>query len=291
MSVDPLADRLARLLEEGSCRASALSRAMRRRLQPLFDVDVLVERRAGAGFRVELTSAPALRQWIVREYPYGLDGTDEELPSRARGVANFADSKRYGRVDASLLQLRGFGDAVLSGPGQVMHIAELTRRFGAASLVLEEPFVWGFSGRLALVENLECFLAVEHLLPHIDLALWSRGRTSSRVIDWLSSPSMAHATIIHAGDYDPVGLDEYLKLADALCSDGEARRVELYIPDDLAERLQRFGRAELLSDSVEVLERVRRQADDAVRRVLVDIDRVGKGLEQEALLIRQGSAE
>ncbi|QDG52117.1 hypothetical protein FIV42_15605 [Persicimonas caeni] len=285
MSVDALADRLARLLDEGSCPASALSRAMRRRLQPLFNLGVLVERRAGAGFRVQLTSPEALLRWIAREYPYGLDGTDKELPSRARGMANFADSKRGRGVDASLLQLRGFGDAVLRHADGDMPVAELTRRFGVASLVLEEPFEWAFSGRLTIVENLEFFLSVEHLITDVEVALWSRGRTSSRVLNWLASPPMAQATVIHAGDYDPVGLDEYLKLADALSLVGESTRVELFVPDDFVERLQRFGRAELLSDSAEVLERVRSQADDAVRGVLAEIDRIGKGLEQEGLLI------
>lgn len=280
MSVDSLADRLSRLLEEGSCPASELSRAMRRRLRSLFDLGVLVERRAGSGFRVQLTSPEALRRWIAREYPHGLGGTDEELPSRARGVANFGDSKRGGRVDASLLQLRGFGDAELRHAGGDMPVAELTRRFGAASLVLEEPFEWGFSGRLTIVENLEFFLSVEYLVADVEVALWSRGRMSSRVLEWLSSPAMAEATLVHAGDYDPVGLDEYLKLVAAL-----GPRVELYVPNDLAERLRRFGRPELLTDSLEVLGRVRRESDDAVDRVLSMIDRVGKGLEQEGLLI------
>lgn len=91
---------------------------------------------------------------------------------------------------------------------------------------------------------------------------------------------MARTRIIHCGDYDPVGLDEYLRLQTA-CPE----RTELHLPSNLEILLSRYGKKELLAGNTAVLARLRKSRVLEVRRVVELMDRYGSGLEQEILLL------
>ena len=281
MSIEPFAARLAELLKSGSIPASQLSKRARTELGPLFRTEVLTEERAGRGARVVVRDDPALRSWIARRFPSGLAPDLSGLPARAAALAHVAHSKRGERLAAEPLVLRGFRGASLTDGSDVLPLAELTGRFGLASVLLHDESPWRTTGTIAVVENLETFLHVEHIVPLVNVAVLAAGRLSARTIAWLAAQS--DAEVMHMGDYDPVGLDEYLRLRAAL---GE--RVSLFVPDDLDTLVQRFGRADLLADSSTLLERVRARADTAVANVLGVLDKYGRGLEQESLLITLG---
>jgi hypothetical protein len=165
----------------------------------------------------------------------------------------------------------------------VLPVAHLTELAGVAALRLEDR-QWRYSGVLAIVENLEVFWNVEKLETGAQLALYAQGRLSGRILNWLSSPAMAQAQIIHCGDYDPVGLDEYLRLKIA-CPE----RSKLYLPSNLEDLFSQYGKRDLLGCNTAVLARLRKTEDKEVRRVVKLMDRYGVGLEQEALLL--GSIE
>ncbi len=278
MPVDALAGRLVALLRDGAVASSALSRSMRRSLQALFDFGVLREERAGAGRRVVVEDRTALVDWVKSQYPSGLEGAGNALPERAAAVATFRDSKGGKALAGRAVFLRGFGSAKLTRGDEVLPLADLTRQFGLAGVLVESAPTWKFEGTLVLVENFEVFLHAETLAPGADAALWTAGRVDGKLLDWLAE--MPAVEVIHAGDYDPVGLDEYSRVAAAL--PGRAR---LFVPDDFEQRLVRFGNPHLLAKSVSVLERVRRQGNAEVGAVLDAMDRHGLALEQEALLI------
>lgn len=282
MSTDFLAKKLSRLSTDRYLPASILSRGDRERLQPLFDCGVLDEERSGNGKRILLRNNEALIAFINRNYPSGLDGTlDDELPPRSAAVAKFRDAKKAIRTNADLLFLRGFGDTVLVRDGHSLPLGEWSRIAGVAAVRLDESISWKFNGKIAIVENLEVFLHFEKLKVPADIVYYAEGRLSHRVIDWLASSGMSGCHILHMGDYDPVGLDEYLRLKSACPG-----RVELYIPDNL-DQLFKFGKKELLSKSAAVLARLRKSKDPAVQCVIELMNRYGVGLEQEILLSRR----
>jgi hypothetical protein len=160
-------------------------------------------------------------------------------------------------------------------------VAHWTELAGVAALCLDGR-QWEFTGLMAIVENLEVFWNFEKLETGAQLAVYAQGRLSGRILNWLSSPAMAQARIIHCGDYDPVGLDEYLRLK-AACPE----RAKLYLPPSLEALMSRYGKRELLSGSnAAILVRLRKTEDSEVRRVVELIDRYGVGLEQEALLLK-----
>jgi hypothetical protein len=285
MPLDPLAGRLARLLAEGSVPATALSARQRERLGPLFAAGVLEEGRSGAGRRVEVRDRGALEAFARALYPSGLEGVPGESPApRSRAVAEVRDAKRAAGTDAEAVLLRGFGAARLTGPAGALAVGEWTRRAGVAALRVGAGCPWEYRGEVAVVENAEVFLHLELLGLPCGLALYAGGRLSRRALAWLASPPMAGARYLHLGDYDPVGLDEYLRLARACPG-----RVRLFVPDRFEEVLAAYGKPALLAASPAVLARLRRSRDPDVARVVALLDRYGAGLEQEALLaVRPG---
>jgi len=281
MALDPLADRLESLLADGSIVRSALTGAMRRRLVVLFEIGALSEERAGGGRRVALRDEPAVRTWIASEYPSGLTGVGDGLPPRAESVANFRDSKRGKRLAQRPVLLRGFGDAVLRRGREVIPIGDLTRRYRVAAALVDRADPWHVDGTLALVENFELFLHVEIVVPGLTAALWYGGRIDQGLLDWIGG--MPAVRVVHVADFDPTGLDEYLRAQTTL-----GDRVSLFVPKGLPDLVSRYGQAGLLLRSRAVLERLRQVEDPALQSVLEILSRYGKGLEQEALLLAPG---
>jgi hypothetical protein len=113
-----------------------------------------------------------------------------------------------------------------------------------------------------------------------DVALYASGRLSELALQWLGSPELSQCRFIHCGDYDPVGLDEFLRLKRIV-----GDRARLHIPANLREFVATYGRPELLCDSAAVLKRLRASIDPDVHSVIEILDETGCGLEQEVLLL------
>lgn len=98
--------------------------------------------------------------------------------------------------------------------------------------------------------------------------------------DFLCFLREKNGRIIHCGDYDPVGLDEYLRLKTA-CPESAG----LYLPANLEDLLFRYGKRELLlGSSGVILVWLRKTEDQEVRRIVELMDQYSVGLEQEVLL-------
>lgn len=281
MAVDSLAEKLALLLEQGYLPESRLSARDRSRLQSLYDAGVLQVARSGAGRRIILHDVGALASFIAKTYPSGLQGIDKTTSSRSKAVAELRDAKKAREIQPVSVLLRGFHNSALHFGNKVLPVASWTEIAGVAALRLDGETDWGFSGTVAFVENLEVFWDFEKLEIAADIAIYAQGRLNSKVLRWLASPAMQHARIIHCGDYDPVGLDEFLRLKTACPG-----RTEIYMPPDLEGLLSRYGKKELLRDSTAILERLRKDDDPQVRFVLELMNRWGVGLEQEVLLLK-----
>lgn len=279
MAVDALAEKIRLLRLQGNLASSRLTDRDRTRLQSLFEAGVLIEERSGAGKKVVVKNEASLDAFVQRFYPSGLEGRGGALTPRSRAVAEQRDSKKARERGPLVVLLRGFGNCELHTGEDLLPVAHLTELAGVAALRLEGR-QWRYSGVIAIVENLEVFWNFEKLETGAQLALYAQGRLSGRILNWLSSPAMEQARIIHCGDYDPVGLDEFLRLKTACPG-----RSELFLPSNLEELFFRYGKRELLPNNAAVLARLRKTEDPAVRRVVKLMDRYGLGLEQEVLLL------
>ena len=278
--LDSLAKHLGILSDCSSIPVSRISKSDRQRLQSLFDTGVIEEVKSGAGRRLIVTNKTALQAFVLSLYPSGLKGIQGELPSRSKAVAERRDSKKAIGKRATVILVRGFNGCAFQKDGLQLQVAEWTQSAGVASLCLDSMAGWQCRGTLGLVENLESFWHIERIAPLVDLAIYNEGRIGADVLSWLNSPGMVKVKIVHFPDYDPVGMDEYLRIKRA-CPE----RTELFRPNDLEKLFIRFGKEKLLHDNRAVLARLRKSADNEVRYVVELMDRFGNGLEQEALLI------
>ena len=158
--------------------------------------------------------------------------------------------------------------------------AELSAKYGVAAFLLREAPFWGCGGTVAIVENLEPFLCFEKMNVAADAAVHAGGKMSGRMLAWFASAEMSKCSFLHCGDYDPVGIDEYLRLKEAC-----GARVKLHIPANIEDLFKKYGKRELLTDSEAVLRRLRAAKDPDALRIIEQMNAFNTGLEQEILLL------
>ena len=274
-AADSVARVLLELIGKGYVTRSELGSRARSALEPLFDAGALKEERRGNGWRIVTANPDAVRNFIDAVYPRGLGAAEGGL-DRTEAVATFRDSKRGANLSGEPVLIRGFSEAPLvsqKGPLDVKGVTDLS---GSACFVISDKTQWRYKGnRVALIENLEPFLRFEERFKDFDAAIYCAGRMSERFLKWLESQSF---DIVHFGDYDPVGLQEYLRLKQRYSG-----RVDFFVPKNLRELVRRYGKRDLLRDSTAILSGLRRQQDEIVKEVLQCLEDFGAGLEQEIL--------
>lgn len=275
-----LARLLKELLETGAVPLSQVSASARAALAPQFAAGILGEERSGAGARIAVRNKAVLAAYADQLFPSGLNSAPAGAAPRAAAVARYRDAKAAGATAAEPVFIRAFNGFSFNKQDQTLPAAELTRKYGTAALVLGEPPPWHCGGTLAVVENLEPFLCFERLKVPADAAIYAGGRMSARLLAWLAAPEMAGCALLHCGDYDPVGIDEYLRLKQAC-----GARAKLHLPADLAELFRKYGKRALLTDSAAVLRRLRATKDPDALRVIELMNATNSGLEQESLLL------
>jgi hypothetical protein len=284
--IDPFAAILRKLLRKllwnGHIPSSKVRGRNRERLKSLFASGILKEESKAGGRRIVIESAEHFRKFITGCYPSGLAPEHAALPPRASGVAAFRDSKRSGSRNCEPVLLRGFDGAVLILEENPLPVAELTSTFGMASFINDGNPGFQYSGTVATVENLEMFLHFEDIKPKEKLAVYTGGRSSRLLLEWLASSGMSNCRIVHYGDWDPVGLDEYLRIKDACPG-----RTNLFVPDNLEELFRRYSNSGLIEGNIAIHGRLRSSNDPSVKYVVSLIDRFNAGLEQEVLLLDQ----
>lgn len=273
--LDPVARVLRQLIHEGSISRSKVGARASAALRPLFDIGALKEERSAAGWRLVVSESEALSSFAKSEYPNGLDARAGPL-DRSAAVALVRDAKRGANLSGTPVLIRGFTNSKLFSQKGSLDVRAQTELCGAACFVLSTDIQWRYEGKIvALVENLEPFLRFEERFPDYDGAIYCAGRMGERLLDWVESQIF---DVVHFGDYDPVGLQEYLRLRRRV---GE--RASFFAPPNLHELVERFGKPKLLRDSGDVLSGLRGEADESVRAVLHCLEDCGCGLEQEIL--------
>jgi len=275
-----LAKLLGTLLTEGSAPLSLFSASARAALSPQFAAGILQEERFGAGARVAVRNKAVLEAFAAQLFPSGLNIAPEGDTPRATAVGYYRDAKAAGTTVAEPVLIRAFNNMVFERKGEALPAASLTGKYGVAAFLLKEPPHWGYSGTLAIVENLEPFLCFEKIKLAADAAVYAGGKMSGRMLAWFASAEMSKCSFVHCGDYDPVGIDEYLRLKEAC-----GARVKLHIPENIEDLFKKYGKRELLIDSETILRRLRTTKDPDALRIIEQMNACNAGLEQEILLL------
>lgn len=279
-TLENICARLDALLERGSLPRSECGGTLLRVLKPLIEGSVVVEERAGAGRRLVVRDAAALRAFRQCEFPEA--ATPGHASARVAGVARFRDSKALANDTPEIVCVRCFASGVLRRDGKDAEGSLATEQNGVFSFALGETPVWSLHGACALIENPAVFLAVESLGVAVTLVIHGRGRCSNRLLDWLGAQTDEAFQLWHLPDYDPTGLDEFERVRARL-----GARAQLHLPTQLPELFRRFSNRELLANpfSQALLARLRTTDSGEVRQVVQLISEHNAGLEQEVLLL------
>lgn len=236
----------------------------------------------GRGARLLIRDALAFDRFAKSRYPLGLDYSLDEIEDRASAVAVAGNAKlaKAARCEGLFARSTRPGTTVRSRDERVtIPVSDLTAASGGAALLLDDEHQWTFTGSIAVIENAEAFWRHDRVIPDVDLAVFSVGMMSSRrLLAWLAS--LEGCSIIHWGDYDPVGVAEYLRLVAGCRGD-----VMYFMPPVVERLLPTHGKASLVTEQVEVLDRLRQATDNpTVREMMALFDKHRRGLEQEILL-------
>ena len=240
---------------------------------------------SGRGVVLRIASDQAFERFVTARLPQGLNIDMTAVSDHAAAVVMLADAKAIRRAvgQGILVRTARPNITIESADSQAsIPVSEMSSADRAIGIRLSADRTWTFSGTVAIVEGAYAFWRYEWVLPHADLAVLGSGNMSATLLNWLASPAMARCRIIHWGDYDPVGVCQYLRLAE-VCPG----RVESYAPPEVDELLPK-GKRVLVTRQGTYLDRLRRHASDPYVRRMIDLfDRNRRGLEQEALLYRR----
>lgn len=263
------------LVEDGEIKAN--HRLAKKYRKELDDLGVFSYDRRGKIEWLVVKEKEILDTIISKKYPNGLNF---QAAGRVGGILTSRDSKKGGNASKTFVMLRFMSKSSDDGFG--FQCYNLTQKNGLVSLIIDESNTM-LNGLVVIVENFDCFLSAEKFVDDADVVVYSNGRLGKKVITWLSQCDKIDR-IVHMGDYDPVGLSEFIRI-----EDGSNHQTEFYFHPALDETIFRtYGKASLVSDSknAKSLEKARTHSssDEGFNATLDLILSTGLGLEQEFLL-------
>jgi hypothetical protein len=281
MSNERIRTKLQGLLAAGHLPGSACSKEFREFARPLFDAQVLREERSGGGRKLAVMDRAALQHFHDHHFP-GTIGT-EHAPARVRSVGSFRNTKALKNDAPHIVHARvgatspiSFTHATMADP------VRSTREQGLFTFLLGREPGPLLTGRWVLIENPALFFHHGQVFGPETSAILTNGIAPKRLLNWLHGQDPARVQLLHAPDYDPIGLKEYLRLCNKL-----GDRLELFVPDGIAQLLERYGNPDLVKPARQqgALRSVAAAPYGAVRRLHALLVKHGAGLEQEALLL------
>jgi hypothetical protein len=279
--------KLVQLSRDGFLPRSSCSRRFLMQAAPLIESGVILEERSGGGRRFIVANRSALAEFLATQFP-NLP-LDPAAGARETAVAQFRDSKALPANTPEIVSVRVWSAGAIAcagapgadDPGR--EAINATRRHGVFSFLMGRTCDLQFHGAWALVENPALFVQFERLGSSVEGVIYSRGKASTRLLEWLERQSAPDFSLEHFPDYDPAGLQDYQRVRSRL---GE--RVRLHLPPDLERRFAKLSNPALLrkARTRSMLAALRGSTVPEILHVVALIDRYNAGLEQESLLIK-----
>ena len=206
----------------------------------------LQQQRQGRGSVFRVLNRAVIEQHLS---DFGSDtDPDAGLPQRAMNMARQRSTKagQHKHTLTYMLAKGVNGARWAHQDGVVMDLDQHTRHYGAGVITLSEEGNdnWVTEGTLWLVENQALFDRLDWLPDQQPATIvWYRGQLQNSIIDWLATRPRAAGVIIFP-DYDGVGLQNYLRLKQAL-----QQQLRLWLMPGWQQKLQAFGSNQLWQNS------------------------------------------
>ena len=208
----------------------------------------------------------------------GYHGSTEGLTPKAKAVAFHKDAHK-GKDDTLLLMLSATQEVFWHNNGISVNLFKIVQDCGIASLLIRDGDNWQTSNPIALVENMDLLVYADQYFKNIKFGgsvLYYGGWISKRTVGWLKTLKDVPVTIFP--DYDLVGLKNYLTLKQALPA------LKIYIPKNLPELLNRYGKTEKF-DSLTDRKIIEQTRDKDALTLYSLLLKHGVCLDQESLML------
>ncbi len=266
---------LIRLLESGTLAASGVPKAAKAEIGHFEDVGFIQLQKSGAGARYIIINKEAVYGLLQAT---GYHGEPGRLTAKARAVALQGDAHK-GRDEAMLLMLSSAGHAEWSNGENTIDIASHVAQFGISSMVVRPGDQWHTKQPVGLVENLDPVIYATQYFEKVGFQgslIYYSGWLSEKFLDWLTEIKRAPSYVIFP-DYDIVGITNYLRAQNRV-----GNSLSIYIPDNIDELLQRFGKKLVSKASRAPIEL---SGDSEAIQLYHTLLETGRVLDQESLLL------
>ena len=208
----------------------------------------------------------------------GYHGSTQALTPKAKAVAFHKDAHK-GKDETLLLMLSATREVFWTHNGVSVNLFKIVQDCGIASLLIKLRDNWQTANPIALVENIDLLVYADQYFKNIEFdgsVLYYGGWISKKTIAWLKTLKNTPVTIFP--DYDPVGLNNYLLLKQALPN------LEIYIPENLPDLLIRYGDPKRLESSTD-RKLIEQTTDEKASFLYSLLLKHGVGLHQEGLML------
>jgi hypothetical protein len=268
---------LIKLLEQGYLPNSAISKSIYPKILQFRDAGFISWEKSGRGSRYVLSDPKSVKKLLDAT---GYHGSIEGLTSKAKAVSRHGDA-HAGKDNSFVIQITVKGeDVIWRKNGYLVDIKTIAEKCGMASIVIRPGDKWETDSPIALVENIDLLVyAKEYFIQNSFQGniLYYAGWAGAKTVNWLKRQQQAPKIIFP--DYDFVGLNNYLKLKQIFPG------LKLYVPENLSEMIRRFGNKKKFVKQSQKYSLT--QGDKDVQMVFSLIQRYGKCLDQESLLLSE----
>ena len=274
---------LLKLMGKGAVPVSQFTHAQRKALDGFARQTGAVGcQRQGRGDAYCIADQAVFDAHLVALYPQTEAATSEQLPLRARHIAQARNSKAGAHEHGSYYPLlKAVGDSVMwreGARGNELALGMLTRDFGAATLRIQPDDAWHTEQALWLVENQAIFDRTDWLPEGTGATLlYYSGQLNGKLLSWLSTRARA-SRIICFPDYDGVGLANFSRLH-AVLGNG----CEFWLMPAWEDKLKRYGNHQLWRDTLQHFTSVVNHLPDYLDPLTERMQNSGLALEQEAV--------
>jgi len=267
---NPVLERwLNRLIENETLPESSAPKSAMSAINNLIDLEYISKKPVKNGIIFEILDRNELLKWTERIIR--ISKSDNSTLDRGAAALRYRSSKKssktYPKVEIKF---------IVQSENIPMEFTQFQNQVGTMNYYYEQGKSI-IQGEVVLIENLESFLKADKLFPKHDIAVYYRGNIAESLILHLTD---SNCNILFFPDYDPVGIQNYCRVKDAL-----GKKVNLFIPENLNEIFESssFQIIEKQKNRKLLSELTKRKVPEEVIPIIKLIQKHHAGAEQELL--------